>query len=93
MIKFVNGEEVEMTPDEIAAREAEEAAWEAKKAQYEAQEKYKDDRRTKLIQIDGEGMDAIRKAIVAFAAGDPVPEEFTAYQAKVDAIKAEYPKS
>lgn len=31
MIKIVNGEEVEMTDDEVKAREAEEAAWAARR--------------------------------------------------------------
>jgi hypothetical protein len=90
--KNVSGQRYLLTPEEITERQAEEEAFLAKKQKYEAEEKYKDLRRAELAPLDGEGMDAIRKAITALAANSPVPAEFTAYTAKVEAIKAKYQK-
>lgn len=55
---------------------------------------YKRERAVELRSLDGDGMDAMRKAIVALAAGQGVqlPAEFNDYLAKVDAIKAAHPK-
>jgi len=75
------------------------AIYEAKRdglVEYEAYKEppdmYKYKREAEFVQLDGEGMDAVRKAIVALANGQPVPVEYTEYQAKVDAIKAANPK-
>jgi len=91
-IKLVNGEPVTMTALEIEERQAEEVFYAARKQKYEVEQKYADQRKEKLAPIDGEGMDAMRKAIEALAAGRPVPQEFDEYITKVEAIKQQYPK-
>jgi hypothetical protein len=52
MKKLVDGKLVDMTPAEIAERQAEEAAWEAGKVEREKLEKDKKDRDTALDAID-----------------------------------------
>ncbi len=83
---------VPMTAEEIAQRQAEEAAWAAKQAQYEAEQKYKDLRKAEMMPLDGDGMDAVRKAIDALANGEPLPQEYVDYRNQIEAIKAKYPK-
>ena len=56
------------------------------------QKPYTDLRREELAQLDGDGMDAIRKAVQALADGLPLPAEFSTYMGKVAAVKAKYPK-
>jgi len=93
--KNVNGIVVDMTPEEIEERKAEEAAYAAKRQKYEAEEKYKDLRRAELSPLDGEGMDAMRKALTQiYSALDYLapPEELEEYLNKVDQIKARHPK-
>ena len=80
------------TPEEEAAWDIEEAADIAARKLYREQEKYKDDRKAELAPLDGDGMDAMRKAISALSAGEQVPQEFTDYMAKVAAIKQKYTK-
>jgi hypothetical protein len=90
--KMVNGQSIEMTAEEIAERQAEEAAWLAAREKYLAEEKYKDDRRAKLEPLDGDGMDAMRKAIesLSVALSVALPQEYQEYAAKVQAIKDMY---
>ena len=85
---------IEMTPEQIAARQQEEAAYSSKLAQYIATEKYKDDRRRELSELDGEALDAIRKQIEALISltEAPITPEWADYMAKVTAIKSTYPK-
>lgn len=49
-------------------------------------------RREEFAALDGEGMDSMRKALVALTAGQPVPGEFAEYISKIEAVKAKYPK-
>lgn len=90
--KLINGEIVPMTAEEIAARQAEEKEYLENLTEYKLKYKYKDDRKSEFISLDGEGMDAIRKAITAISNNEPVPEEFTLYMDKVNEIKNKYPK-
>ena len=46
-----------------------------------------------LSQLDGEGMDAIRKEIAAIRAGEPETNDYKQYRLKVEKIKADIPKS
>lgn len=90
--KFDGEKYVNLTPAEVAERQAEEAQWQQQNEKYEREVKYKDQRRSLLMTLDGDGMDAMRKALIALANGDPLPAEFTEYLSKVEAIKASIPK-
>ena len=49
MKKLVDGVLVDMTPEEVAARQAEEAQWEAERPAREAREQAKAQRRARLL--------------------------------------------
>lgn len=49
-------------------------------------------RREELSSLDGDGLDAIRKAISAISSGGSLPEEYIAYASKVSAIKSKHQK-
>jgi FMN phosphatase YigB (HAD superfamily) len=83
---------VPMSEEEIAQLQAEEAAWIAKKQKYETEQKYKDQRKVEMLALDGDGLDAIRKAIDALANGEALPQEYVDYRDQINAIKAKYPK-
>jgi hypothetical protein len=87
--------EIPYTPEQTAARQAEINAELAKLTKYEAEEKYKDLRQAALIPLDGEGMDAMRKALTQiYSALDYLapPVELEEYFGKVEAIKTKHPK-
>ena len=92
MQKMVDGELVDLTPEELAQREKDEAKHEARQIELK-NNKYAADRAKELVTLDGEGMDVMRKAIAAIAVGEPVPVEFEHYLQKVEVIKEKYPKT
>lgn len=92
--KNVSGERYLLTSKEISDRQKDEAKYIAARQKYEAEEKYKDLRRAELAPLDGEGMDAMRKAIESLAdfLVTDLPPEYQAYVSKVEAIKTKHPK-
>lgn len=91
-LELLNYGDQPMTAEEIAQRQVEDAAHEAFKEQYLATE-YARKRRLSLAPLDGEGMDAMRKALDALFDGEIVaPAEYTDYRKKVQEIKDANPK-
>lgn len=92
--KVINGERFLLTAEEISLRQTEEAEANIKRKNYEDNEAYKDKRRIKISSLDGEGMDAMRKAIAQLYsdANKVPPVELTEYLTKVETIKSENPK-
>jgi len=78
--------------DLVAKTITQDVVAEAEAVEFFNNNKYKDDRRSELSLLDGEGMDAIRKEIVALRTGLPETAEYAEYMVKVISIKDKYPK-
>lgn len=84
--KMVNGVQVELTQQEIEARQVEEAAWAAEQQRYELEESYKDKRRAEYPPI-GDQLDAIYKAM-----DEGILPKAPEFYDPIKAVKDKYPK-
>lgn len=93
--KNIGGLRYLFSQEELDTRNELQARIDAEKARYIAEDKYKDDRRKAFAKLDGEGMDAMRKALEAlYAVSSAVPPtEYQEYMDKVAEIKEAHPKT
>ena len=92
MYKLVNGVKVEMTPREVADREAEVAAWEAERQKYLTEEKYKEDRAEEYPPM-GDQLDAILKQLNYMRMnGQPLVQELDDIIGDWLRVKQDHPK-
>ena len=88
MKKLVNGQLLDMTAEEIAARQAEETAWEKEQKNIVKEEPYVQQRKNSYPKI-GDQLDMLWHSIDENA---ELKQKYFAFYEAIKAVKAKYPK-